>query len=93
MQSNPSLTALDRLERLPTLSSQDAMELLKCGRWCLFELLRQGRLRRAPKVGRCTMITSASVLAVMRGKRLVGRQPKPRGLDLADDGARAVPHP
>ncbi len=93
VNSVSKLTALDRLERLPSVSSQDAMELLQCGRFRLFELLRQGRLRRAARVGRRTMVTSASVKAVMQGKRLVGRQPKPRRPDLAGDEARAAPHP
>lgn len=43
-----------------------AQELLNCSRSRVYELLRAGRLERAPSPGRATLVTYASVLALKR---------------------------
>lgn len=48
----------------PVVTIDQAMELLHCSRSRVFELLQEGRLVRAPKVGRATVIFRDSVLAI-----------------------------
>lgn len=48
-----------------TLTVAEAAELLRCGRSRVFELLAEGRLVRAPKFGRHTVITRESVEALL----------------------------
>jgi hypothetical protein len=45
------------------IDAEEAGRYLGCGRTKVFELLKSGRLERAPKVGRATMVTVASIHA------------------------------
>ena len=57
------------------ISIDAAQALLGCGRSRIFELLRSGALRRAPKVGKVAMITLDSIEAV---QECFSREPAPK---------------
>jgi hypothetical protein len=62
-------------QAMRAVSVEVAQALLGCGRSQLFALLKSGALRRAPKVGKAVMITTASLEAFQeRGSR----EPVPR---------------
>lgn len=48
----------------PSVTVERACELLHCSRARVFELLKEGRLQRAVRLGRQTTIITASVLAM-----------------------------
>jgi len=59
-----------------------AMKLLGCGRSRVFELLKKGLLRRAPKkVGRETMILTASIDALLQAPSTQAVKPRSRMTD------------
>lgn len=58
----------------PTVTVVRAAELLHCGRTRVYELLAEGRIVRAPKFGRVTVITTESVLAAA----VAGVEPAPK---------------
>ena len=49
----------------PAVTVEQAARTLGCGRTRVFELLNLGKLKAAPKVGRSTMVTRASVEALL----------------------------
>jgi excisionase family DNA binding protein len=57
------------------LSIVEAGRLLGCGVTRIYALLKQGRLRRAPRVGRQVRITRASVDALLTGAASRGSTP------------------
>lgn len=57
------------------ISIDAAQALLGCGRSRIFELLRSGALRRAPKVGKVAMITLDSLEAL---QECFSREPTPK---------------
>jgi hypothetical protein len=56
------------------VSIDTARALLGCGRSRVFELLRSGALRRAPKMGKAAMVSAASLEALLEG---LHREPVP----------------
>ena len=62
------------------VSIDAAQELLGCGRTRIYELLRNGALRRAPKVGKSAMIRVDSLEAFLEGlhREPVLKQPRAR---------------
>ena len=58
-----------------SISIDAAQALLGCGRSRIFELLRSGALRRAPKVGKVAMITLDSIEAL---QECFAREPAPK---------------
>lgn len=50
----------------PSVTVERAAELLHCSRARVFELLREGRLTRAPRFGRRTTIVTGTVLACVK---------------------------
>ena len=58
-----------------SISIDAAQALLGCGRSRIFELLRSGALRRAPKVGKVAMITLDSLEAL---QECFSREPAPK---------------
>ena len=64
-----------------------AMKLLGCGRSRIFELLKKGDLRRAPKkVGRETMILTASIEALLQAPAIQAAKPRSR---MTNNGNRS----
>lgn len=61
---------------MTTLSLAEAAERLHCKRRKLFELLKDGRLCRAVRLGKEVRVTAASIDALER--ELVAPAPKPR---------------
>ncbi len=57
------------------ISIEAAQAILGCGRSRIFELLRSGALRRAPKLGKMAMIYLPSLEALMDG---IDREPAPK---------------
>jgi len=57
------------------VSIEAAQSLLGCGRSRIFELLRSGSLRRAPKLGKVVMIDLPSLEALIDG---IAREPAPK---------------
>ncbi len=57
------------------VSLETAQALLGCGRSRLFELLRSGVLRRAPRMGKGAMVSAASLEALLEG---LHREPVPK---------------
>ena len=53
---------------MPSLTVEEAAAQLRCGRNRVFELLAEGRLQRAPKFGRKTVITRESVDLLASGE-------------------------
>lgn len=60
------MRATNHLPPPPCVPWQEAAERLGCGKSKIFELLRYGRLKRAKRIGRGTMITVDSLLALER---------------------------
>ena len=52
-----------------TLSIEEAARLLGCGRSRVFSLLKEKKLKRAPKAGKATMVLSSSVEKFVLGAR------------------------
>lgn len=73
LQSKPSNAAPPQAAR--AVSIETARALLGCGRSRIFELLRSGALRRAPKMGKVAMVSAASLEALLEG---LHREPAPR---------------
>ena len=61
--------------RARTVSIEAAQAILGCGRTRIFELLKNGALRRGPKVGKAAMICAKSLEALLER---VDREPPPR---------------
>ncbi|QSQ10776.1 hypothetical protein [Myxococcus landrumensis] len=59
MSAHPTGPGLDG----PSITVERAAELLQCKRTRVFELLAEGRLKRAPKFGKKTTVILESVLA------------------------------
>ncbi|WP_073561338.1 hypothetical protein [Archangium sp. Cb G35] len=57
------------------ISIEAAQDLLGCGRSRIFELLRSGALRRAPKLGKVAMIDLPSLKALIDG---IDHEPAPK---------------
>lgn len=57
------------------ISIEAAQAMLGCGRSRIFELLRSGALRRAPRLGKVAMIYLPSLEALMAG---IDREPAPK---------------
>jgi predicted DNA-binding transcriptional regulator AlpA len=57
------------------ISIEAAQALLGCGRSRIFELLKSGALRRAPKLGKVVMIYLPSLEALIEG---IDREPAPK---------------
>ncbi len=57
------------------ISIEAAQAMLGCGRSRIFELLKSGALRRAPKLGKVAMIYLPSLEALMDG---IDREPAPK---------------
>lgn len=68
-----SNTAPDQAAR--AISIEAAQAMLGCGRSRIFELLKSGALRRAPKLGKVAMIYLPSLEALLDG---IGREPVPK---------------
>ncbi|WAM23477.1 helix-turn-helix domain-containing protein [Myxococcus sp. NMCA1] len=60
-----ALRAQSSTQNASAVSQARASEMLGCKRSQVFNLLAQGRLERAPKVGRSVMITVASIEALL----------------------------
>jgi predicted DNA-binding transcriptional regulator AlpA len=60
------------------VSVDAAQALLGCGRSQIFQLLKSGALRRAPKVGKAVMITTASLEAFQERASLAPIPPTKR---------------
>ena len=73
LQSKPSNAA--PLQAARAVSIDTARALLGCGRSRIFELLRSGTLRRAPKMGKVAMVSAASLEALLEG---LHREPVPK---------------
>lgn len=73
LQSKPSNAA--PLQEARAVSIETARALLGCGRSRIFELLRSGALRRAPKMGKVAMVSAASLEALLEG---LHREPVPK---------------
>ncbi len=73
LQSKPSNAA--PLQAARAVSIDTARALLGCGRSRIFELLRSGALRRAPKMGKVAMVSAASLEALLEG---LHREPVPK---------------
>jgi hypothetical protein len=68
-----SSTAPAQAARARALSVEEAQTLLGCGRSRIFELLRNGALRRGAKVGKTAMICAKSLEALLER---VDREPE-----------------
>ena len=73
LQSKPSNEAPFQTARAVSIDA--ARALLGCGRSRIFELLRSGALRRAPKMGKVAMVSAASLEALLEG---LHREPVPK---------------
>jgi len=73
LQSKPSNAA--PLHAARAVSIDTARALFGCGRSRIFELLRSGALRRAPKMGKVAMVSAASLEALLEG---LHREPVPK---------------
>lgn len=67
----------------PAVTVERAAELLQCKRTRVFELLAEGRLKRAPKFGRKTTVRLDSVLTCLEVPRVASaggaRSPRSKG--------------
>ncbi|GHG91513.1 hypothetical protein GCM10012319_52410 [Comamonas sp. KCTC 72670] len=70
----------------PAVTIERAAELLHCKRTRVFELIAEGRLKRAPKLGKKTTVRLDSVLACVKGEEdQPPSAPRPRRRPQATD--------
>lgn len=63
--------------RADALTTEDACAALGCGRKKLSDLIRKGKVRRAPSFGAAKMWTRDSINALLEGRERVHHRPKP----------------
>jgi hypothetical protein len=91
-----SSTAPAHAARARAVSVEEAQTLLGCGRSRIFELLRNGALRRGPKMGRAAMICAKSLEALLErvesgnGEHRTTRQDTERGQSTRDAILRLI---